>query len=146
MQEPNHTKTYLTCSKSTVFVRIRVMRSRTADSTTEREGSVCRNTHHFVAPTTSAGMGNDSLNCPWKYRLKRQNLGNTDEQNLRIVFPHFHNDRLRDILFSSRYDSFDEVRTLNADVMKSVTMTIQGVKIAHHVCQKWRSLSQKQDT
>ena len=59
-----HTKSGLTCSKPTVVVRMRVMRSRTAVSTTERDGSVCRNTHHFVAPTTSAGLGNDSLNCP----------------------------------------------------------------------------------
>lgn len=54
-----------TWSKSTERLRIRFMRSRTADSTTARVGSVGLKTHHLVAPTTGVLDGSDSLNCPW---------------------------------------------------------------------------------
>lgn len=66
-----------TWSKSTDWVRMRFMRSRTADSTTARVGSVDMKTHHLVAPTTDTLGGSDSLNCPWNSGLDR--AGETSE-------------------------------------------------------------------
>lgn len=53
-----------TWSKSIDWLRMRFMRSRTADSTTARVGSMALKAHHLVAPITGMLGGNDSLNCP----------------------------------------------------------------------------------
>lgn len=53
-----------TWSKSMDGLRIRFMRSCTADSTTDRVGMVGLKTHHLVAPRTGLLGGSDSLNCP----------------------------------------------------------------------------------
>ena len=51
-----------TWSKSTDWLRIRCKRSRTADSTTARVGTVGLNTHHLVAPNACVLGGSASLN------------------------------------------------------------------------------------
>ena len=55
---------FLTWRKSNWRVRMRVMRSRTADSTVARETSPCLNMHHLVPPRTVRG-GSCSWNWPW---------------------------------------------------------------------------------
>jgi hypothetical protein len=53
-----------TCSKSTLLVFMRCMRSWTAAWTTALEGFMRLKTHHLVAPTTLSGDTSDCLNCP----------------------------------------------------------------------------------
>jgi hypothetical protein len=55
-RSPKAVKNRQTCKKSRWVVRMRVMRSRTAASTVERESSSpCLNMHHLVPPRTVRG-------------------------------------------------------------------------------------------
>lgn len=83
-----------TCSRSTDWVRMRFVRSRTADSTTSRVGSVGLKTHHLVAPMTGVLDGSDCRNCPWRIVQVTRDPEPCEVEYPRKEFPRFRSDRL----------------------------------------------------